>query len=154
MELILLLEDSLKKGKITQELLDGLEKSKEKSIGLKNTLKSKDRTITSLKLYSAARTCEETLEAVIKELTEAKNLGENPTTLERLSTLIFYTDDLLKKTEEAISNSADAIIKILRKDTFKTQEEAERLGIIDKIEERAKGLKIRDVVVSKIEETI
>ena len=105
-------------------------------------------------MYSAARTCEETLEATIKELTKAKEQRENPTTLERLSRLLFYVDDLLKKTDEAISKSANGNIKILRRCTFKTQEEAEKQGIIDNIEERARELPIRDKVVSKIEETI
>lgn len=154
MDLIDILEYSLERGEITQELLDSLKKSKEKSIELKNILKSRDLTITTLKLYSAARTCEETLEGAIKELTKAKERGENPTTLERLSKLLFYVDNLLKKTDEAINKSVDGNIKVLRRDTFKTQEEAERQGIIDNIDKRARELPMRAKVISKIEDAI
>lgn len=148
------LEDSLEKGEITQELLESLEKAKKESLELKDTIKSRDNTIVTLKLYSAARTCEETLDASYNELLKAKDRGENPTTLENLSSLLFYVDNLLRKTENATSNSANGIIHTLRKSTFRAQEEAERLEIIDSIDKRAGESSIRDLVVSRVEDAM
>lgn len=154
MEFLSSLGESLEKEEITQGLLESLVKAKEESSALKDTIKHGDNSIITLKLYSAARTCEETLDASYNELFQAKERGENPTTLQNLSDLLFYTDDLLRKTKDATDNSANGTIHILRKSTFRVQEEAERLEVIDSVDKRAERSSVRGLIISKVEEAM
>jgi hypothetical protein len=96
--------------------------------------------INAVKLFSASDTCYLVLQKSIEELEQAKQRGENPTTLERIEEVFLHISNIGRDLDYLFNRNVGVEITRLRNNTFELQEKAEKLGLLDKIDERVNSL--------------
>ncbi len=148
------LRASLDKRVISEKLIDYLMKAKDQFILFEDeSMKEKD-ILYSLKLFSASNTCNVILENSIPKLREAKSRNENPTALERLYDILSVTIDLGNRLSNIFDGkgSREFELKDIRKISLTLQEEAEKRGLIESLDEKIMKTpkEIRKSIIQKL----
>lgn len=140
-EVISSLNSSIDNDKISHTLIKNFEELLKRSEELKTKAMNYEKSIYSLKLFSATNTCAEIIHNSLPKLKYAKKRGENPKVLNKLSGLLFDTVKLLEEVESSFeASNIYVLMPSIRNKTFELQQEAEDLGLIKKMSE-----KIREV---------
>lgn len=137
-ELLDELDSSLTQKRISNRLIEYMEKSKDRFKYFEDkSMKEKD-ILQGLKLFSTSNTCGAILEGSISRLREAKLMNENPTTLEKLHDILAVTIDLGKRLDNIFDGegSKEFDVKKIRDISLTLQEEAEKKGLIEPLDEK------------------
>lgn len=138
-EVISSLNSSIDNNEISPILIKNFEKLLKKSEELKRKAMNYEKSVYSLKLFSATNTCAEIIHNSLPKLKDAKKRGENPKVLDKLSGLLFDTVKLLEDVESSFEGSnIYVIMPSIRNKTFELQQEAENLRLIKKTSEKVK----------------
>ena len=143
----------IKEGCISNELIELHKKVMDRFAYFKDQSMKERNVINGLKLFSAAKTCESILSNTYKQLENAREKGENPKTLEELRDIFTVIVDLGEKLESTFSGEGECPdIHTIRNITFGLQEESEKRGLLEPIEDRIKKvpLEIRKDFVEKL----
>jgi len=142
------LGEALVREEISRDFLIVCEEGVREFSRLKEESKKYQEIIVSLKLFSATHSGEVILGNCISQLKDAKGRGENPTTLVELSGLIDEVCDLGEEVRVAIEqHDVNSRLRFIRKRTFRVQEEAEEINLIENIDARL------DKIPAKIRKT-
>lgn len=142
------LGEALAREEINRDFLMACEEGIIEFSRLKEESKRYQEIIVSLKLFSATHSGEVILRNCISQLKDAKGREENPTTLGELSGLIDEVCDLGEEIRVAMEQrDVNSRLRSIRKRTFRVQEEAEEINLIENIDARL------DKIPAKIRKT-
>lgn len=147
------LNSSIDNNKISHTLIKNFEELLKKSEELKTKAMNYEKSIYSLKLFSATNTCAEIIHNSLPKLKDAKKRGKVQNVLNELGGLLFDTVKLLEDVENSFeSSNIYVMMPSIRNKTFELQQEAENLRLIEKTSEKVKKVskELRGTFVNSI----
>ncbi|MBI5252872.1 MAG: hypothetical protein HY930_00515 [Euryarchaeota archaeon] len=133
---------NLEKKKISEELIKYCRESKEELTRLEDKVMQKDDILDGLKLFSSCDTCISILEKVTPELEKAKEVGENPISLERIYDILLAVVAIGDRISEIFNGEGAASfnVKQIREYSLSLQEEAEKRGLIEPLSDKIRRI--------------
>lgn len=144
--------DSLEKGTISEEFLNSCRDSLTELRAFQQKAMKHPDPINAVKLFSSSDTCFLVMQKSIEELEHAKERGENPTTLEKIQDVLLDISNIGKDLDFLFNRNVGVEITRVRRKTFELQEKAERLKLLDTIDNRVKSLPsdLKSSYISKV----